>query len=597
MLKTIGCGELGKEHVGRRVTLAAWVDRRRDHGNLIFIDLRDRSGIVQAVFNPDLNAEPHHLAGQVRSEWVVQISGRVTERTGETVNRSLPTGEIEVVVEDMKVLNESKTPPFYINEESEVDELLRLRYRYLDLRRAGMRDMLVMRHRAVKFIRDFFSERGFLDIETPLLIKSTPEGARDYLVPSRLYTGKFYALPQSPQQLKQLLMAAGVEKYFQIARCFRDEDPRGDRQPEFTQLDLEMSFIEEGDVLDLIEELYTTLFETLVPERKILRKPFPRIPYAEAMARYASDRPDLRYGLEMADLSETVKETEFRVFRSVLAGGGTVKGFAAPGLADMPRRQLDELVEFAKRSGAQGLVYIVLSGDAPSVDGLAEEHVKSPVAKFLPVDAVREMARRTGASPGDLLLLIAGPVKSTDVALDALRREMARRLDLADPDVLAFAFIVDFPLFEWNDDGRRWDSAHHPFTSPKAGHELLLDSDPGAVLARSYDLVCNGLEAAGGSIRIHRRPLQSRVFEILGYSKEQTEARFKQLLDAFEYGMPPHGGIAAGIERLVMLLLNVDSIREVVAFPKTQSAFDPLFEAPDAVDDEQLAELHIMMTE
>ena len=399
MFKTIDCGELRSDHEGQEVTLAGWVDRRRDHGNLIFIDLRDRSGIVQAVFNPDLHPEPHDLAGQVRSEWVVQVSGRVTQRSDETINPNLPTGEIEVAVESMTVLNESKTPPFYVNEESEVDELLRLKYRYLDLRRPKMRDMLVMRHRAVKFIRDFLSERGFLDIETPILIKSTPEGARDYLVPSRLYPGKFYALPQSPQQLKQLLMAAGVEKYFQIAKCFRDEDPRGDRQPEFTQLDLEMSFVDEDDVLDLIEDLYTALFETLVPERNILSKPFQRIPYAEAMEKYATDRPDLRYGLEMADLGETVKDTEFRVFQSVLSGGGIVKGFAAPGLADMPRRQLDDLVEFAKYAGAQGLVYIVLSGDAPSIDGLTDEHIKSPVAKFLSLDVMKEMARETGRTP------------------------------------------------------------------------------------------------------------------------------------------------------------------------------------------------------
>ena len=596
MLKTIDCGELRSDHQGQEVTLAGWVDRRRDHGNLIFIDLRDRSGIVQAVFNPDLHPEPHELAGQVRSEWVVQVSGRVTRRSDETVNPNLPTGEIEIAAESMAVLNESRTPPFYVNEESDVDELLRLKYRYLDLRRPKMRDMLVMRHQAVKFIRDFLSERGFLDIETPILIKSTPEGARDYLVPSRLYPGKFYALPQSPQQLKQLLMAAGVEKYFQIAKCFRDEDPRGDRQPEFTQLDLEMSFADEDDVLDLIEELYTALFETLVPERNILNKPFPRIPYAEAMEKYATDRPDLRYGLEMADLGEKVKDTEFRVFQSVLAGGGIVKGFAAPGLSDMPRRQLDDLVEFAKRSGAQGLVYVVLSADAPSIDALTDEHIKSPVAKFLSLDVVKEIARKTGANPGDLLLIIAGPAKSTNVALDALRREMARRLELADPNELAFAFVVDFPLFDWNEDERRWDSPHHPFTAPKAGHEGF-DSDPGAALSRSYDLVCNGMEAAGGSIRIHQRAMQTKVFELLGYSEEDTDARFKQLLDAFEYGTPPHGGIAAGIERLIMLLLNVDSIREVIAFPKTQTGVDPLFEAPDTVDDDQLRDLRIMLTE
>ena len=413
---------------------------------------------MQLVFNPDLNPAPHELAGQVRGEWVVQVSGSVTRRSDETVNASLPTGEVEVAAEGMTVLNDSRTPPFPVSGEGEVDELLRLRHRYLDLRRPRMRDMLVMRHRAVKFIRDFLSERGFLEVETPILIKSTPEGARDYLVPSRLHPGKFYALPQSPQQLKQLLMAAGVEKYFQIARCFRDEDPRGDRQPEFSQLDLEMSFADENDVLDLIERLYTELFETLVPGRAILRKPFPRISHAEAMERFASDRPDLRYGLEMADLGAAVEDTEFRVFQAVLASGGIVKGFTAPGLGGMPRRRLDDLVEFTKQSGAQGLVYVALDAGAPSIDDLAEEHVKSPVARFLPLDVVKEMARKTGASPGDLLLVVAGPAKSTNVALDALRREIARRLELADPDVLAFAFVVDFPLFEWNEDEARWDS-------------------------------------------------------------------------------------------------------------------------------------------
>ena len=597
MLKTIGCGDLRREHDGQEVTLAGWVDRRRDHGNLIFVDLRDRSGIVQTVFNPGVNPRPHETAGRVRGEWVIQVSGRVKLRWEESINDSIPTGEVEVAVESMTILNESQTPPFYIDDETGIDELLRLKYRYLDLRRPRMRDMLIMRHNAVKFIRDFLSDRGFLDIETPILIKSTPEGARDYLVPSRLYPGKFYSLPQSPQQLKQLLMAAGVERYFQMARCFRDEDPRGDRQPEFTQLDLEMSFVDEDDVLDLIERLYTEMFETLTPDRSIMCKPFPRISYADAMEKYASDRPDLRYGLEMADFSDAVRDTDFRVIQSVLAAGGIVKGFAAPGLADMPRRQLDDLVEFAKRSGAQGLIYIALSGAAPSIDDLTEESIKSPVSKFLPLPVVKEMARVAGASPGDLLLAIAGPEKPTNVALDALRREMAQRLDLADPNVLAFAFVVDFPLFEWDEEGRRWNSSHHPFTAPKAGHEPLLDTDPGAALSRAYDLVCNGLEAAGGSIRIHQRPLQNKIFEVLGYTEEQTQSRFKQLLEAFEYGTPPHGGIAAGIERLIMLLLNVDSIREVIAFPKTQSGADPLFEAPDAVDDHQLAELHIRMAE
>ena len=596
MFKTIDCGELRKDHEGQEVTLAGWVDRRRDHGNLIFIDLRDRSGIVQAVFNPDLNPGPHDLAGQVRSEWVVQATGRVTLRSDETINPNLPTGQVEVAVDDMTVLNESKTPPFYVNEESEVDELLRLKYRYLDLRRPRMRDMLIMRHKVVQFIREFLDQRGFLEVETPILIKSTPEGARDFVVPSRLYPGQFYALPQSPQQLKQLLMGAGIEKYFQIARCFRDEDPRADRQVEHTQLDLEMSFVEQDDVLNLIEELYTALIEKLFPLKRLI-KPFPRLTYADSMRDYASDKPDLRFGLRMADLSATVANSDFRVFRSVLEAGGTVKGFSVPGLGSMPRRQLDDLVEFVKTRGAQGLVYIVLSDDAPSIDGLTEEHIKSPVAKFLSLAVVKEMARKTGAKPGDLLLIIAGPAKSTNLALDALRREMARRLELADPDVLAFAFIVDFPLFEWNEEERRWDAMHHAFSMPKPDDERYIESDPGRVTGQLYDLVCNGLELASGSIRIHTRDLQERVLKVLGYTDDAIQQRFGQLIDSFEYGTPPHGGIAPGIDRLLMVLMNIDNIRDVIAFPKTQSGVDPLFGAPGPVEEEQLAELHIRVVE
>ena len=597
VLKTTQCGELGSANNGQTVQLAGWVNRRRDHGNLIFVDLRDRSGIVQIVFNPEINPSPHKLAESVRNEWVLQVSGQVTPRSADTVNSNMSTGAIEIAATELVVLNESKTPPFYINEESDVDELLRMRYRYLDLRRPSMRDMLQIRHKAVKYIRDFLDARGFLDVETPILIKSTPEGARDYLVPSRLYPGKFYALPQSPQQLKQLLMAAGVEKYYQIAKCFRDEDPRGDRQPEFTQLDLEMSFADEDDILDLIESLYTELFETFAPDRVILQKPFPRISFNEAMQRFGTDRPDIRYGMEMSDLVGLVENTDFQVFQTAINSGGIVKGFSAPGLAEMPRRQLDDLVEFAKGAGAQGLVYIALASDASSIDDLTQDHIKSPVAKFLSADAVKAIAHKTGANPGDLLLIVAGPSKSTNTALDALRRELAERLHLADPNVLAFMFVVDWPLFIWNEEESRWDSPHHPFTAPQAGHEQDLESAPGAAMSRAYDLVCNGLEAGGGSIRIHQRDLQNRVFQILGYTNDQTEARFKQILDAFDYGTPPHGGIATGIERLMMLLLNNDSIREVIAFPKTQSFIDPLFEAPDFVEEDQLKELSVRVLE
>ena len=596
MLKTISCGDVRAEHTGKTVTLAGWVHRRRDHGGLIFIDMRDREGIVQVVFNPD-NAPDgvHSVAETLRNEWVVQVTGVVSARPEGTENPNIATGEIEVAAEQVKVLNESKTPPFYINEESEVDELIRMKYRFLDLRRQSMRDTIIMRHKVVRFIRDFLSERNFLEVETPILIKSTPEGARDYLVPSRLYPGRFYALPQSPQQLKQLLMAAGVEKYFQIARCFRDEDPRADRQPEHTQLDLEMSFVEEDDVLNLIEELYTKLVETLFPDKWIMR-PFPRMTYAEAMASYGSDKPDLRFDLDMSDLSDIAAQTDFRVFTSVVAGGGIVKGFSAPGCASYSRRQTDALIDFVKANGAQGLVTIALTGDGTGEDDLEDltaDGIRSAAARFLSVEQVKAIAHRTEASIGDMILIVAGPEKTTNQALSALRNEMGRRLELADPNLVAFAFVTDFPLFEWNEDEERWDAMHHAFSMPKDGHEAYLDSDPGKVIGRLYDLVANGEELASGSIRIHTRELQERVFGVLGYTKEQVAERFEQLLSAFEYGTPPHGGIAPGIDRLMMVMTGRDNIRDVIAFPKTQSGFDPLFEAPNIVEQRHLDELHI----
>jgi aspartyl-tRNA synthetase len=578
------------------VTLAGWVNRRRDHGGLIFIDLRDREGIVQTVFNPEVSAPALKIAEELRSEYVVGLKGEVAIRPPGTENPRLPTGDIEVIVKEAEIYNTARTPPFYINEEVDVDESLRLRYRYLDLRRPRMKENLLLRHRIIKFMRDFLDARGFIEVETPVLIKSTPEGARDYLVPSRLYPGHFYALPQSPQQLKQLLMVAGLDRYYQIARCFRDEDTRADRQPEFTQLDIEMSFVEEEDVIGLIEELFIAMVSTIKPEMSFI-KPFPRLSFAEAMDRYGTDKPDLRFGLEIRDLSDTVADTEFDVFKSALAKGGRVKGIGVPGCAAYTRRQLDELNEMAKNLGAGGLVTISLDSAAGSLDNLTGNTVKSAAAKFLSLEQIKEMAERLGASTGDLLLIVAGDNKLVNAVLGELRREMGRRLNLTDPEALAFAFIVEFPLFERDIQAGRLVATHHPFTMPRDEDIALLDTDPEKVRAKCYDFVCNGYELCSGSIRIHTSQMQRKVFRLLGYSDEAIEERFGHLLEAFDYGAPPHGGIAPGIDRIVMLLAGEENIREVVAFPKNQNAVDLTFRAPAPVTEEQLAELHIRLRE
>jgi len=597
LLRTHNCGELNKEHVGIEVSLAGWVDRRRDHGGLTFIDLRDREGIVQVVFNPETSKECHKIASEMRNEYVISIKGKVALRPPGTENPKLPTGEIEVITHDTAILNPSKTPPFYINEDTEVEESLRLKYRYLDLRRAGMQKSLLLRHRVVKFIRDFLDAKGFIEVETPILIKSTPEGARDYLVPSRLHPGKFYALPQSPQQLKQLLMIAGLEKYFQIARCFRDEDTRADRQPEFTQLDLEMSFVEVEDILNLIEELLTSMVEKAKPELRLI-KPFPRLSYAEAMERYGTDKPDLRFALEIRDLSDIAAQTDFSVFRSAIAEGGKVKGICAPGCANYTRRQLDGLNKLVQSLGAGGLLTISLGNSAGSLDDLTLEMVRSVAARYLTLDQVKEMAKRLDANMGDLLLVIADKKsKLVDMVLSELRQEMGRQLKLAEPDLLAFAFVVDFPLLNREEKTGRWEPMHHPFTAPRDEDIPLLDSAPEKVHSKHYDTICNGYEIGGGSLRIYTSELQRKMFRLLGYSGGEIEELFGHLLEAFDYGAPPHGGIALGLDRIVMLLAGKETIREVIAFPKNQSAADLTFNAPSPVTEEQLAELHLRLRE
>ena len=591
-MKGANCGELRLKDADSQVTLAGWVGRRRDHGGIIFVDLRDRSGVVQVVFNPEFAPEASRIAEDLRQEWVIQVKGQVRERPVGSENDAMPTGDIEVMVDEVTVLNRSLTPPFYISEEASADESLRLRYRYLDLRRPSMQQNLVLRHRVVKYIRDFLDAREFIEIETPILIKSTPEGARDFLVPSRLHPGTFYALPQSPQQLKQLLMVSGIERYFQIARCFRDEDMRADRQPEFTQLDLEMSFVDQEDVLALTEELYTGMIELVAPGKR-LRKPFPRLNHAEAMAKYASDKPDLRFGLEMTDVSALASESSFRVFLSTIESGGCIKGFVAPGLAGYTTSQMRELDEFARESGAGGLAHIRYRGTEP-VGELSEEEILQSSGLRMPAEWHGRLAETMGAKPGDMVLLMAGPINRVNVWLSAMRSRIAELLQLADPDELAFAFVTDFPLFEWNEDGNRWDSSHHPFTSPAEGEEGLLDGDDlGAIRSKAYDLVCNGSELASGSIRIHNRELQEKIFSILGYGREDVGERFRQILEAFEYGAPPHGGIAPGIDRLVAILAGTNSIRDVIAFPKTQSGADLLFNSPAEVSSAQLKDLSI----
>jgi aspartyl-tRNA synthetase len=586
MYRSHTCGELRAEHIGQEVLLAGWVHRRRDHGPLIFIDLRDRYGITQVVFDSADSPVAHVVASDARVEYVLQVRGRVVQRPEEAYNPDIATGMIEVHATEATVLNPAKTPPLYINKEGGEEETLRLKYRYLDLRRERMQRNIMLRHRIVKFIRDFLDREGFVEVETPILIKSTPEGARDYLVPSRLHPGKFYALPQSPQQLKQLLMVAGFDRYFQIARCFRDEDQRADRQPEFTQLDMEMSFVDQDDVLDVIERLFTALCREIVPHKRLVT-PFPRLTYAEAMARFGSDKPDLRYGLELVDVSDVVAASQFGVFRAALDTGGQVKGLRIPGAGSYSRKQIDEVVELAKQAGARGLLWAVVPGEGGEV--------RSSFGRQVSPDEMAAIIRRMEGAPGNLLLIVADTPKIVAQTLDRLRREFGARLNLADPNVLAWAWVIDFPLVEWNEEEQRWDAVHHPFTAPKDEDLHLMDTDPGRVRAKAYDLILNGYEAGGGSIRIHRRDVQQRLFDLLGIDRETAMRQFGHMLEAFEYGAPPHGGIAPGIDRICMILADEVTIREVMAFPKTQQAVDLMTNAPSPVDERQLRELHIAL--
>lgn len=582
MHRSCGCGRVTEKDCGKELTLAGWVNTRRDHGGLIFIDLRDRSGIVQVVMSPQYGEDAFHKAEDVRSEYVLAIRGIVRERSPETVNPKMQTGKIEVVVSEMRVLNKAKTPPFYVEDGIDVDETVRLKHRYIDLRRPEMQRNLIMRHKIVHEMRQFLDAHDFLEVETPILTKSTPEGARDYLVPSRVNPGKFYALPQSPQLFKQLLMVSGLERYFQIARCFRDEDLRADRQPEFTQLDIELSFEDQDFILDLMEHMMQRIFKNVL--NVDIHIPFKRITWDDAMNLYGSDKPDLRFDMHFYDISDLLRDTGFKVFRNVLDNGGIVKAITVKGDAAIPRRELDGLVDYVGNYGAKGLAWIGLNKDGS---------LKCQITKFLGEDKIREIGKFCEAENGDLILIIADKPKVVAQALGELRLEMARRMNLIDENEFCFRWVTDFPMFEYSEEDKRWVAEHHPFTAPRDEDVQYLLTDPSKVYAKAYDMVLNGVEAGGGSLRIYQEELQEKVFKAIGITHEEAQEKFGFLLDAFRYGAPPHAGIALGLDRLVMLMLRLGSIRDVIAFPKTQSAIDQMTQAPSEVVDMQLKELHI----
>ncbi|MFV9510937.1 aspartate--tRNA ligase [Tepidibacillus sp. LV47] len=585
MYRSHQCGKLSLENVNEEVVLTGWVQKRRDLGGLIFIELRDRSGIVQLVVNPEISIEAHKTADKVRNEYVIGVKGKVVKRPEETINHNLETGQIEVEVKEMEIINEAKNPPFFIQDNIDIDETLRLKYRYLDLRRNEMKNTLILRHKATTYIRNFLDKHGFLDIETPMLTKSTPEGARDYLVASRKYPGHFYALPQSPQLFKQLLMVAGFERYYQITRCFRDEDLRADRQPEFTQVDIEMSFMPLQEFQDLMEEMMVGLFKETIGYE--IPRPFPRMTYQEAMDRYGSDKPDIRFGMELKDLTEVFKNTEFKVFKSTIENGGQIKAINAKGAAHYSRKDIDGLTEFVTHYGAKGLAWLAFK----------EDEVKGSIAKFVTDEEMNHLRTILEVEVGDLILFVADSKKVVADALGNLRLKLGKDLNLIPKDEYRFLWVTDFPLLSYDEEEGRYVAEHHPFTMPREEDIPLLDTDPLKVRAQAYDMVLNGYELGGGSLRIYKQEIQEKMFKTLGFSKEEAWDKFGFLLEAFEYGTPPHGGIAFGLDRIIMLLAKRNNLRDTIAFPKTSGANCLLTGAPSPVDHKQLEELHLEITE
>ena len=593
MYRDIMCGKISSSNEENKISLAGWVSRRRDHGQLIFIDLRDKSGIMQIVFNPEVSESTHNIAKELRSEWVISVSGTVKKRIQGAENPDIATGNYELIVDSMEILSKSKTPPFEVSDANEVSEEIRLKYRFLDLRRDSMQQKISLRHEVTKFIWENLSQKGFTHIETPILIKSTPEGARDYVVPSRVKNGSFYALPQSPQQMKQMLMVSGCDRYFQIARCFRDEDLRADRQPEHTQLDLEMSFVHQEDVMQAVESLYIDLINSVNSDINV-DSVFEKMTYTEAMDRFGSDKPDIRFGMELRNLTDVARKIESNVIANSLSNGGILKGFTVKKSDSYGRRDFDRLTDLVKSQGAGGLIYISIPDDIE--EPIKLEQTNGPLNKFYTQENFDSILEKTEASAGDVIFMIIGEEKIVNNSLSFLRNHIAKEKDMIDKNTMKFVWITDFPLFEKDDDGN-WQAAHHVFSSPKTGDIQFLETDPGKVKADLFDLVCNGVELGSGSIRIHDRKLQEKVFDVIGYSEDDVSTLFGHLLDAFEYGVPPHGGMGLGLDRLVAMLSNEESIREVIAFPKTQTASDLLFGSPDVISEDQLDELSINIVE